>query len=249
MNPNVDGVEDSAVLGFAGTNGFTVLDGLLRRHCEVLNTEEQIMNKGQIDQSWRDDGGLKDRPNLRGKLWLWANTNSKISKLVKQTLEEINDLERDEYDIDHLDRRIEEFDKSEWESLPENSNRRDSFFWILTEQRHQNVHGAVSTQLVGPLVLNLCALCIWDSISEENYKQIKQRLLQSELRPNWNQSSRMTKKLHETPRNMESTLPNSHTFGNPMNRPDPSAFYPIFSDEEDDLRETDFHSIEESSTE
>lgn len=249
MNPNVDGVEDSTVLGFAGTNGFSVLDGLLRRHCEVLNTDEQIINKGRIDDSWRDDGSLQDRPNLRGKLWLWANTNPEISGFVRQTLREIDDLERDEYDVDHLDLRIEEFDKSEWDTLPAESSRRDSFFWILTEQRNQNVHGAVSTQLVGPLVLNLCTLCIWDSLSEENYEQIRQQLLQTELRPGWNQSSRMTRKLFETPIEMDRILPNSHGFGSPMSRPDPSAFYPIFSDEENDVRETDFHSIDDSGSE
>jgi len=136
MNPNVDGVESSTVLGFAGTNGFSILDGLLTRHCEHLNEKEQIVDQAEIEDMWRDDGGLQNNPNLRGKLWLWRETNETISESVKQVLQNIDYLSRDQYEIDYLSHRIEPFEISEWRNLSNDSKRRDSFFWILTQQRH-----------------------------------------------------------------------------------------------------------------
>jgi hypothetical protein len=234
MNPNVDGVEDSAVLGFAGTNGLSILDGLLTQHCDHLTKDEQLVGREDIDGSWRDDGGIKSNPNLRGKLWLWRESNENIAEDVKQTLTEIDDMSRTHYDINHLSSRIKTFDRSDWHELPEDGQRRESFFWILTQQRHQNIHGLHTTQVIGPLVMNLCALVIWDILDRETYRSIRENLFKGHINPQGMNHRRMMDKTFETPFD-ETVLPGNTPFGPDRNHPEPDMFYPVFPDEEEDL--------------
>ena len=101
--------------------------------------------------------------------------DTKVSPMVKEILLEVDRLER--YDTEVLNRKMA--------GIPDLTDK-DSFLWLVKEQRNYNIHGEGSTQAIGSIGLTLCTLVMLDMISEESYREYKSSAIQS-IRRKWNQ--------------------------------------------------------------
>ena len=95
LNPSLEEISRGTGLPLAATFGFSVLEGLLKRHCNSLS------------------------PNSRTNIWRGFQTlveDFDISPVVQQVLQEIDNLDR--YDRDLLERKMAELpDLSDKDSL------------------------------------------------------------------------------------------------------------------------------------
>jgi len=164
MNPHLNGIQTEGY-NFAASAGFSLLEGLLKRHADHLDENGLIVNGPIEDPSWRDNTIGGGGSNYHDKLQIWREYDS--STVVSQTLADIDDSNR--YDSEILTRKIA--------GLPDDQELSENFLRTIADQRNYNVHGELSTQAIGPLVLNLCSLVIWDSIQEETYDDIQSEVI------------------------------------------------------------------------
>jgi len=234
MNPNIDGVESLTTLGLAGTYGFSVLEGLLNRYLEDLDDSGTISDLSDIDIHWISD----DSPGFRAKLMLWKSENEASLECVKQVLKEVDNLERDEYNLSEANRRTYlqqrfEFDENKWDNISE--DERNSFYWILQEGRRHNIHGIRGIQSIAPIVLNLCCLTFLDMITEEEYIEAKEELLDYNINRSRLISSQSTHKISpdwnpNQPLFRADQIPGTNATDSP------AVFYPVFDDTYEAIR-------------
>lgn len=91
-----------------------------------------------------------------------------VSDVVREVLLVIDDLER--YDIDILERKMA--------GIPDLRGK-DSFLWLVKEQRNYNIHGEGSTQAIGSVALTLCTLVLFDMISDRTYQENREGITDS----------------------------------------------------------------------
>lgn len=117
------------------------------------------------DPSWKDEP--IDGPTYHDEIQIWKEYDS--NSTTSNTLSTIDDIER--YNLDHLSRKLG--------GITEDLTPNDNFLDIFSIQRHQNIHGEMSTQVIGPVVLNLCCLIIWDSVKgEDEYAQNREQVIE-----------------------------------------------------------------------
>ncbi|PSQ48507.1 hypothetical protein BRD19_06625 [Halobacteriales archaeon SW_7_65_23] len=93
---------------------------------------------------------------------------------VSRVLSEINDMTR--YDGGVLEWKFEDaLDMIQREREDGTQN----FLTILSKHRNLNLHGQTSTHALAPLALTLCCLFVWDSISDEEYSEISEDVIES----------------------------------------------------------------------
>lgn len=226
MNPNVEGLNFRFMISSAGTLGFSILDGLLTEHVKRINSDGNLAGRSSINAPWRDDGTATNPPNIRDKLELWK-TGGVCSQQTKSTLETLDSLTRDGYNFDKL-KKLPIFPNQEWNSLPNNSKRRDSFFWVLKEHRNENIHGLESPQLAGPIVLNLCCLVIWDTIKTKAYQAMVETLKDEISSANVTANTRSSNRIIGGDFDREDMM--TAFDGYPFWK-HPNTFYPLYSDE------------------
>lgn len=163
MNPSLQGIEHQG-FSLASSTGFSLLEGFVRRHCEDLQADGGLTVDSIEDPSWRSTP--VENPIYHDKLQIWKEREA--SQKVAQSLREIDDLNR--YDQNLLARKIGGGEQS--------VERRNNFLSVLSDQRNSNIHGEISTQVIGPVVLNLCCLLIWDRIEDEEFESTRKELLQ-----------------------------------------------------------------------
>lgn len=184
--PSVIGVQYSG-LNFASSIGFSLLEGLLYLYYEDRIEEEPAMKSESLQGNWRPPDsqdaiqgkthrGLLEQwdesgpPTYHDKLQIWRSI---ASPTVNQTLSEMNDLSR--YDVDILHRKLR--GEAVSERLNQEAQSTENFLRVLYEQRNTNLHGKDSTQVIGPIILNLCCLVIWDRIPNEHFERLQKGTL------------------------------------------------------------------------
>jgi len=164
MNPSIRGVS-TAGSSLAATAGFSVLEGFIVRNCKELNERGELTGDPIEDPSWRSTP--VESPSYYDMLQIWKEREA--SSEVAQALSEINDLSR--YPVEDLTRKMA--------GASETLERHNDFLSIFSDQRHYNIHGELSTQVVGPIVMNLCCLALWDSISPDSFSSNREDVLES----------------------------------------------------------------------
>lgn len=161
LNPSFLGVQRDFGLKYATSVGFSVLEGLVRRRCDDLN-EDGSVKSGASPHQFPSGNRLSDigSATLFQALDLWKSQSS-TSPVVRQTLQEIDDLSLQKYSKSDLAAKFRGLDRSELDKF-------DSFFWALYKQRSSNIHGEDSTMAIGSIVVTLCCLTLWDELNEND---------------------------------------------------------------------------------
>jgi hypothetical protein len=161
MNPSIQGVQHQGY-SLACSTGFSLLEGLIRRHCSDLQAGGGLTHGHIQTPSWRSTP-VED-PIYHDELQIWKEREA--SEEVSQTLNEIDELQR--YPEDVLTRKIG--------GGEEIINDRSNFLSVLSDQRNINIHGELSTQAIGPVVLNLCCLLLWDQMDEDEFESTQEEI-------------------------------------------------------------------------
>lgn len=159
----------------AVTMGFSILDGLIKAHCSVLDFGSgDLINPKEL--TWRKNPEKRTGVNFHDRIQIWANMDA--SPTVAETISHINDLQR--YDpkiilnsMDGIEDRLE----SELSST-------NHFLRLLQAQRNGNVHGHQRTRAVSSIVINLCCLLFWDLIKPDEFDRERSHAI-SEI-ASWN---------------------------------------------------------------
>lgn len=167
LNPSIEGLRYAGIR-FAATIGCSILDGFISRHCDELDQDGELVS-GSLNASWRPDGRITNPPNFHDRVQVWREYQA--SQDTKHSLDAINDLTR--YDVDVLRGKLE----GSGDILEEERESTNNFLRVMKEQRDYNIHGSGSTQVIGPIVLNLCCLVIWDQIPEDEFDTYREGTL------------------------------------------------------------------------
>jgi hypothetical protein len=164
MNKSLAGVE-GAGYDLASTMGFSVLEGLVRRHCDILTQDGNLDREPISEPSWRYQE--VESPSYYDELQIWLNIES--SEYVRDSLSDIDDFSR--YESSHLEEKIESGDGEIADY--------DNLLYFISQQRHSNVHGELSTRVIGPVIITLCSLVLLDTMTEDEFEEAKESALQN----------------------------------------------------------------------
>lgn len=140
--------------------GYPILEGLLRRHCKELKPDGTMQsNHSAIFNNYVNG----HRAYLKDAFELWMEENTSNSS-VKTTLEE----------IDSIDQSLEQTLETKFQNLSVDVGSVDGVLHLLKELRNFNAHGEAHTQAVGSLVVTLSCLAFWDSITEDDYEDMRE---------------------------------------------------------------------------
>lgn len=230
MNPNIGKLDEKQTLLFASNTGFRLLEGLIRRHSDIVNLNgkpnEEYLPIGMPWESTNDElHEWSDNQRLfyETELHIWREYST-LNKSVKYALDSINDMNRNIFDVDDILRKFGK-DKNTMEQIWKQSNTTKNFFDILAKKRNYTLHGRGSTQIAGVLILNLCSLILWDAMSDLDYDMFREKLLQKQLtqylQPHVNMILRASK--DDISSSRSTMQPDRSIEENPAN------FYPLFS--------------------
>lgn len=163
MNPSIQGIQHQGY-SHACSVGFSVLDGLIKRHCADLETEGGLSERKIQNPSWRTTP--IDDPIYHDILQIWKEREA--TEDVAKTLRKIDDLSR--YREEVIARKIGGGEES--------VSNRGNFLSVFSDQRNTNIHGELSTQAIGPVVLNFCCLLLWDKLTQEEFKSVREEILE-----------------------------------------------------------------------
>jgi len=148
---------------YAATTGFAILEGLINVHCEDLSsTEGKVISS--VESPWHPtQATVKGEVTYHDKLQIWRYHVARDP--TKETLGLIDNLGR--YDPAMLYANMAGVEDIVEEEL-ETTNH---FLRVVADQRNVNLHGQLSTRVIGNLITTLCSLLIWDAIPEEGLKE------------------------------------------------------------------------------
>jgi len=148
---------------YAATAGFAVLEGLLNIHCDAISSNEGKVTT-DVASPWHPcQSTLKGDVTYHDKLQIWRH-HSALST-VEETLSRIDDLTR--YDPETLFGNmagVEGIVEDELEST-------NHFLRVVADQRNANLHGQISTRVIGSLITTLSSLLIWDVIPSDSFEE------------------------------------------------------------------------------
>ena len=161
-NPSIDPMTFFADR-YASTGGFTILDGLITHHCDVLDSQTGRVNQDHIQSPWRpDDETIGGEISFHDKIQTWIYYQA--TDEIQQTLLEINDLS--DYDIGTLCKYIPGIEKRVKKEMTSTQH----FFRVFAKLRNENVHGQEMSRIIGSIVVTLCCMVLWDSVGSEDYE-------------------------------------------------------------------------------
>lgn len=167
MNPSIRAARSEG-LRLASTLGFSILQGLIRRHCTRLRASGGLDGAPIQNPNWRDkdercidDQNRLHKPNYFDELKIWENYQA--SEEVSATLREIDNLER--YDIDNLSNKMIGIDQVD--------DHDKGFLFVIKNQRNANIHGQFDSRVIGSVVLILCCLLIWDFVDVSTFEETR----------------------------------------------------------------------------
>jgi hypothetical protein len=95
------------------------------------------------------------------------------------TLTEVNDLSQ--YDADLLCEYMPGISDRVYDELDSTQH----FLRVFSKLRNENIHGQQTSRIIGSIVISLCCLVLWDSISSEDVQsrrsQIKEQIETAEM--------------------------------------------------------------------
>lgn len=149
-------------LRFAGGAGFPLLEGLIRRRCDEVTLAGSVQFESedkQVEVPGREREGPitneREHPlQLDHLLHIWMKSGA--TDVVKHLLEAIDEG----YEPGQVGKKLPDADTNKFS---------EGFFRVLFDQRNYNLHGEGSTQTIGAVILNLCCLVIWDSLTKPEY--------------------------------------------------------------------------------
>ncbi len=140
--------------------GYPILEGLLRRHCKELKPDGTLQSNHSAIFNKYVNG---HRAYLKDAFELWMEENTSNGS-VKTTLKE----------IDSIDQSLEQTLETKFQNLSVDVGNVDGVLHLLKELRNFNAHGEAHTQAVGSLVVTLSCLAFWDSITEDDYEDMRE---------------------------------------------------------------------------
>jgi len=177
-NPTLDAIHsDSERLALI--SGLSVLEGFICHTGSTLTPEGKA--RKTIQASWKprkEDGTQRtigngsEVSNYHDILQVWMNYDA--DEEVSRVLAEINDMTR--YDGGVLEWK---FDDALDMIRREREDGTQNFLTILSKHRNLNLHGQTSTHALAPLALTLCCLFVLDSMSDEEYSELSEDVIQS----------------------------------------------------------------------
>lgn len=228
MNPSVGKLNEKYTLRFAGNTGFQLLEGLIRKHSNIIN-EDGTPNRKYLPlkKPWESGNGEHTEPNeslqYNEELHVWR-CYSTLDRTVKDTLDKINDMDQDIFGIDDL---IKKFGKDEeiTDEIKRQYHHTKNFFDIMSKNRNYTLHGQGSIQIAGILILNLCSLLFWDAISEQDYNDIREELIIKEMETYLHKP---VSELINQSTNIETSRTMSTIQSDTFDKQKPIDFYPIY---------------------
>ena len=239
MNPSVGKLDEKQVLRFAGNNGFRLLEGLVRRHSNSINldgtpkSEELPIKKpweSTDDEEPPEYSASEDFLDYSDELHIWRKYSTS-DEAVEDTLDYINNLDRDNLDADDLLRKFGK-DNDTKSEIKKQTNHTKNFFDILAKKRNYALHGRGSTQISGVLVLNLCSLLFWDAISNSDYEEIRDKLLTRKLEM-YVRSPHTEMVQQSATDEMSSRMPTIQP--DTFERQEPTDFYPLYQFQQNEI--------------
>lgn len=162
---------ESAILRLFGPNSLSILDGLVKRRCD-LNEDGNIEGTA-VELTWRPNSPEETGLNYHDRLQYWRHYPA--TDEVKDTLCKIDQLQR--YDLKYLRHMGGVLGNTD--TLDEELSSTNHFLRVVgTSQRNYNIHGNGSAPSIAPIVLSLCCLIFWDMIDEETYQRYQEEILQ-----------------------------------------------------------------------
>lgn len=169
-------IDEPAILRLFGPNSLAVLDGLVKRRCDLR--EDGNIGGSPIELTWRPGTPEETGLNYHDRLQYWRYYHA--TNQVENTLSTIDNLQR--YNIEYIRHMGGVLGNTD--VLDEELSTTNHFLRIVGKgQRNYNIHGHVSAPSIAPVVLSLCCLVFWDIINEEVYQQYQEEILQ-QLRNN-----------------------------------------------------------------
>lgn len=148
---------------YAATAGFAVLEMLLNIHCDAISSNEGDVITGVASPWHPSQSTLKGDVSYHDKLQIWRHHSA--SSTVEETLSLIDDLTR--YDRGKLNRNMEGVEAIVEEELESTKH----FLRVVADQRNANIHGQLSTRVIGNLITTLSSLLIWDVIPDDGFDE------------------------------------------------------------------------------
>lgn len=164
-------IDESAILRLFGPNALAVLDGLIKRRCN-LNQDGNIEGSA-VELVWRPENTEGTGLNYHDRLQYWRYYKARDS--VQEILGTIDDLQR--YNIEYLRQMGGVLGNAD--VLDEELSSTNHFLRIVGKgQRNYNIHGHGSAPSIAPIVLSLCCLVFWDLVDEETHQRYQDEILQ-----------------------------------------------------------------------
>jgi hypothetical protein len=154
---------------YAATTGFATLEGLINAHCDDISNHDGTL-VSEVESPWHPhESYLKGETNYHNKLQIWRH-NTTYSE-TKDALSSINDLTR--YDPEILYDNI----AGAKQKIDEELETTNHFLRVVADQRNVNLHGQLSTRVIGNLITTLSSLIIYDVIPSENFEEHRDEVL------------------------------------------------------------------------
>lgn len=155
---------------YAATAGFAVLEGLLNIRCDAISSDEGDVST-DVASPWHPcQSTLKGDVTYHDKLQIWRYHSAQST--AEETLSLIDDLTR--YDPEILFGNMAGVEGIVEEEL-ESTNH---FLRVVADQRNANLHGQLSTRVVGNLIASLSSLLIWDAIPDDDFEEHQERVIE-----------------------------------------------------------------------
>ncbi|MFC6835325.1 hypothetical protein [Halomarina ordinaria] len=155
---------------YASTAGFAVLEGLLNNHCDAISSSDGDVTT-DVASPWHPcQSTLKGDVTYHDKLQIWRHHSASLT--VERTLSQIDDLTR--YNRNTLIGNMSGVEKIVGKEL-ESTNH---FLRVVADQRNANLHGQLSTRVIGNLITTLSSLLIWDMIPEDGFEEHQEMVVE-----------------------------------------------------------------------
>lgn len=168
LNPSMS----STALGatrIAPPLGFSILDGLISKHCERL-TKDGRVKRDTLPSPWRPPSDpMNGGANYHDRIQIWIHYDS--ADQTAETLKQINDLTRySPSQIIETFRDVNGVVNSELKST-------QNFFRVLEYERNKNVHGREESIAISSIVTTLCCLIFWDSVKPDSFQMHRNHVI------------------------------------------------------------------------
>lgn len=157
-----------------GPTSLSLLDGLVKRHCNDLSNDGGNYLGGEVTRTWVPDSPTASSLTYHDRLQYWRTEVANDS--IRDSLTQINDLTR--YDSDHLENIAGIMGNTE--ILDRELDSTQHFLAILSAQRNFNIHGRGSSNVIAPIALILACMVFLDELGPDKFEDCRDAFLRAQ---------------------------------------------------------------------